>query len=1313
MGQHDPDRKKPLAQAHARQLLHRVNSGKFSRSSAARSPLALVSRARSWAADLNNPLGSPPGTDFQQNEVVWSDHPAIMTLSPEGRIITAGHQARRIFGYEDLVGMDFDELLAPDYRSLPLSYLARYLNDDDSANRVVARTKEPSKGPHPRTSKLRPATSDSDMDSDLGSSVATPIPGGATPVQGVTTPVPGSDTTSAPPAAQSQQYQRSDTVRVVQGRRRGGGIFAMRLRLLSLAAINNSANVAVLVDVVEEALITADLRGIIVWCNRAAEGGVFGYPPGTLVGSSINRLMPEPFCVDHDGYLERYREEEGWAHLDTGPRWRMVRDKAGTVYPVVVDYRPIVSTKGEHRVQATFGDARQLEAVVWLEAVEEGEEGDGEGGGGEGEGDRKGKDGAGYGDGCGGTSGVVAGADGSDTACRSGGGDLGAEATNMPVTRADMARGSHPGGKERVDQVPLVADAGRQLDGSLGARAHVQERRGHQGEGERGGVSGSVHAPGAACSERRCEPGHAPTSMSAFEHSQNSSPVGRKPGDSSSHRADGMPLEDDTLSSYNHASALLLGARDSTPLKSATFGGLEELTHRLSVRVTMSPGASPAPAVRSGRSTSNAETGHGCSRPPATLASSSSPPSRDASGRGAKSRDVSSRVDAARVGVGLASPRSPEVVPSLLRITHCSESFEQLFGYSEAELVGRDIAEVLPDMSQLRMRLGAGEAGEGEDGKEGGGEEGAAAVTNMTVAGKTSGVNGDGDISKDGDARTGGDVGSVVATPASADARHGDNGSPRGGGGTGAGSPRGSSKRRSSKSPTAKDSSASVHQQWVAGVALERRAASFKQAASTDTPQVAASFLRDAPVLGEYRVCHARHKRGARFHCNVVLVEASSSEGEGEGEGDRGQMSRGGSQAGNVGWEPGAARRIMHSGARDNTPASMTRAVSFTFPEYREGGELQGPAPSSVQPNGAPASAGERAHPAGAGESPHMHGHKKRRRRARYVAMVSRTPVREDDSFDDETWEVGPWRIGRMLDMGGWSKVCLATHVETGELAAAKVADKAALRHELADYMIENEMLVLRALQRHWQKEARPGPDERQQHPNIEQLLDVAETSTHVVLLLELVRGSNLNFLAMCRDGVAEPQAAAYFQQVCAAVAHMHAAGVAHLDLKLANFLVEQQTQRVLVVDFGISLLMPTNDDAGAQKTEPVGSYLFAAPEVFAGTPYDARRADIWSLGICLYVLITANTFFDPLSSIEDGEMMLTPTPWNMLDRVSPSCMRLLTRLLQVDPLRRPLAKDILDDEWFTIAREMGNELTPGSSQTDLYGSSCPESPFY
>jgi serine/threonine protein kinase len=176
------------------------------------------------------------------------------------------------------------------------------------------------------------------------------------------------------------------------------------------------------------------------------------------------------------------------------------------------------------------------------------------------------------------------------------------------------------------------------------------------------------------------------------------------------------------------------------------------------------------------------------------------------------------------------------------------------------------------------------------------------------------------------------------------------------------------------------------------------------------------------------------------------------------------------------------------------------------------------------------------------------------------------------------------------------------------------------------------------------------------------------------------------------------------FAKILEAVAFLHENNIVHRDIKADNIMLDDYNGSPKLTDFGFALKIRKGDILRKMAGTP--DYL--APEIAAGTGYDGKSSDMWSMGILLFVM--SQGYF-PFSSAMDK------TNW-VLDRVarfnddlgypddmSPEIRELLMRILVKDPNRRVSAKELLQDpvllpyvtstsKWKHIAHKIVNAFT-------------------
>lgn len=137
-------------------------------------------------------------------------------------------------------------------------------------------------------------------------------------------------------------------------------------------------------------------------------------------------------------------------------------------------------------------------------------------------------------------------------------------------------------------------------------------------------------------------------------------------------------------------------------------------------------------------------------------------------------------------------------------------------------------------------------------------------------------------------------------------------------------------------------------------------------------------------------------------------------------------------------------------------------------------------------------------------------------------------------------------------------------------------------------------------------------------HPNIVEVFDAHLDDHQPYLVMELVQGRRLSELMP----LPPQQAVDYALQIAAALAHSHANGIVHCDVKPDNIMVDH-AGHVKLLDFGIS-----TPGGHAGSGDVLGSPHYIAPERVIGTPI-TPAADVYSLGIVLFQMITGVVPFD------------------------------------------------------------------------------------
>ena len=208
-----------------------------------------------------------------------------------------------------------------------------------------------------------------------------------------------------------------------------------------------------------------------------------------------------------------------------------------------------------------------------------------------------------------------------------------------------------------------------------------------------------------------------------------------------------------------------------------------------------------------------------------------------------------------------------------------------------------------------------------------------------------------------------------------------------------------------------------------------------------------------------------------------------------------------------------------------------------------------------------------------------------------------------------QTSVAGRYSLVRELGRGGMGVVFLAREVALDRLVAIK--------------LLPSGLAAQPALRERFIREARTAA--QLSHPHIVAIHAVEATDAVVFFVMEYVAGETLGD-RLRRDGAISPgEALRITQEVAWALAHAHARGVVHRDVKPDNILLEEGTDRAMVTDFGIAHAGTSNDTPAGVG---LGTFHYMSPEQAAGRGTDART-DVYALGVTAFQAVTGRRPFE------------------------------------------------------------------------------------
>lgn len=284
------------------------------------------------------------------------------------------------------------------------------------------------------------------------------------------------------------------------------------------------------------------------------------------------------------------------------------------------------------------------------------------------------------------------------------------------------------------------------------------------------------------------------------------------------------------------------------------------------------------------------------------------------------------------------------------------------------------------------------------------------------------------------------------------------------------------------------------------------------------------------------------------------------------------------------------------------------------------------------------------------------------RERSRELTMALARLAADHEGLPEGTVLGDRVQIERPIGQGGMGAVYRARDLATGKTVAVKVV-QAGSANELDDlYRFLREAQALASLT----------------HPAIVRSVhvDVADDG-RLFQVMELVHGESLQSHIDREERLSSLHVARLGSVLAHGLAAAHAAGIVHRDVKPANVMLTPAAPGLKLLDFGISKLRDARHQAGATQGAVIGTLEFLSPEQVESPGQVTDRADVYQLGLVLYLCLTGRLPYD-VKSARSWLVAHTLHPPEDLARlvpdVHPDVARLVMACLAKTPGDRPAA---------------------------------------
>jgi serine/threonine-protein kinase len=246
---------------------------------------------------------------------------------------------------------------------------------------------------------------------------------------------------------------------------------------------------------------------------------------------------------------------------------------------------------------------------------------------------------------------------------------------------------------------------------------------------------------------------------------------------------------------------------------------------------------------------------------------------------------------------------------------------------------------------------------------------------------------------------------------------------------------------------------------------------------------------------------------------------------------------------------------------------------------------------------------------------------------------------------------VGGYQIEAVLGSGGVADVYRA-RTASGEQVVLKVLNRTAAAQAKIRLLFRQEYELVARLR----------------HPGVVQMLGTGQIETYPYIAMPFVEGETLEAFLVKHPKLGEAASVDIGRQLATTLDYVHSQGIVHRDLKPGNVLLTQDG-RALLFDFGTALNLRSGaiDEGGIY-----GTPAFLAPEQVRNSATVDGRADLYSLGVLLYRMVSGRKpFYGGRSEVLEAHLHEPPPPPSEFAYVSPELEAVILKTLAKTPAER------------------------------------------
>ncbi|KAA8491493.1 putative myosin light chain kinase [Porphyridium purpureum] len=282
------------------------------------------------------------------------------------------------------------------------------------------------------------------------------------------------------------------------------------------------------------------------------------------------------------------------------------------------------------------------------------------------------------------------------------------------------------------------------------------------------------------------------------------------------------------------------------------------------------------------------------------------------------------------------------------------------------------------------------------------------------------------------------------------------------------------------------------------------------------------------------------------------------------------------------------------------------------------------------------------------------------------------------------------YKLGKVIGVGSYGEVRLATDLLTGEQVAVKTVQRGKFMSEKEMEFVTREIEVMKKLQ----------------HPHIIRTFNIFDSGSKVHFVMEFLAGGDLFDAIAAEQNFSEANASQIIRDILSAVEYLHARNICHRDLKPENILCVERAWplQVKLTDFGTAFSGEDGDSDPASSGSKsamsntmqtyVGTPYYMAPEQMRNERY-SLPVDIWACGIILFAMLSGRLPWDAPSEFEYCKAVQTKPlafPTAQWADISQDAKDIIGRMLATQPSSRISAEEALKHPW--LSSSAGGRMT-------------------